>query len=120
MSDQLLHPIDHPLPTTQAWIGEPSPVGPPVTLSCSGPVEVGDMRTAVLAVRRAISRFESLHDRIEVRIERSTNAAHQTPYRLDVGIFGPAHHLRAGAEGGTIDEAASLVHDRLRRLLRGD
>ena len=117
MSDQVLR-TGSPQPTALPPVGRPGPVGPPVTLSCSGPVEVADMRTAVLAVRRAISRREALHDRIEVHIDRATNPAHSTPYTLDVEIFGPGHDIRAHAEDPTIDGAAALVHDRLRRLLR--
>jgi len=100
--------------------GGPDSMGLPLSLSCSGAVTVEDMRTVVHAVRRALSRQEAHHDRVEIRIEHAANPAHSAPVAIEVIVVGPGRDIRASASAATTTDAASLVHDKLRRQLRSD
>jgi ribosome-associated translation inhibitor RaiA len=93
-------------------------VSVPLSLSCSGPVTVDDMRTVVHAVRRAISRYGARHDRVEIRIEHAANPSHSEPVALEVIIVGPGRDIRASGSAATSAAAATVVHDTLRRQLR--
>jgi ribosome-associated translation inhibitor RaiA len=96
----------------RAWVGLP------LSLSCSGAVSVDDMRTVVHAVRRAISRNEAHHDRVEIRIEHAANPSHSEPVAIEVIVVGPGRDIRTRGSAATTTAAATIVHDKLRRQLR--